>query len=268
MRDREDRRFPFPPIDFRVPPEDGYGWYELLTGIGPDDVSDSPYEQVTSAFENLERRLGEVGMDFSNVVRTWLYGADILSWYPELNRARRDFFISRGVFDRYVPASTGIGWDSGTGAKIVMGAFAVKAKGPSAVEVEALPSPLQCPALEYGSSFSRAAEVRTPAWRRVVVSGTASIEPNSHAVAHVGDADAQVACALRAVAAIYESRGLSLADVTGALIYLKDESIRPVWERWLKLHPEFPREHTRAIIADVCRKDWLFEIESDALKRT
>ena len=260
--------YPFPPIDFSVPPEDECGRYELVTGIGPDDAAASPYEQVTSAFRNLERRLGEVGMDFSNVVRTWLYGADILSWYPELNRARHDFFVSHGVFDRYVPASTGIGWDSGTGAKIVMGAFAVKGNRPGVVEVEALPSPLQCPALEYGSSFSCAAEVRTSAWRRVVVSGTASIEPNSHAVAHVGDADAQVACALRAVAAIYESRGLTLANVTGALIYLKNESIRPVWERWLDRHPEFPREHTRAIVADVCRKDWLFEIESDALKMT
>lgn len=260
------KTYPFPPVDFRVPPEDAYGRYELLTGIGPDDVTASPYEQVSSAFVNLERRLGDFGMDFSHVVRTWLYGADILDWYPELNRARRDFFVSRGVFDRYVPASTGIGWDSGTGARIVMGAFAVKAKTPSAVAVEALPSPLQCPALEYGSSFSRAAEVRTPAWRRVIVSGTASLEPNSHAVAHVGDADAQVDCALRAVAAIYASRGLSLADVTGALVYLKDENSRPAWERWLGRHPEFPRAHTRAIVADVCRDDWLFEIESDALE--
>ena len=56
-----------------------------------------------------------------------------------------------------------------------------------------LPSPLQCPALEYGSSFSRAAELRTPGWRRVVVSGTASILPGSHEVAHVGDVDAQTA---------------------------------------------------------------------------
>jgi len=256
--------YPFPPIDFFVPPNDAYARHELLTGIGPDDVTVSPYEQVLSAFGNLERRLADAGMAFSDVVRTWLYGADLLSWYPDLNRARHDFFVSRGVFDRYVPASTGIGWDSGTGARIVIGAYAVKANDPSVVEVRALPSPLQCPALEYGSSFSRAAEVRTPAWRRVIVSGTASIEPGSHAVAHVGDADAQVECALRAVAAIYESRGLSLADVTGALVYLKEERFRTAWERWLTQHPEFPREHARAIIADVCRDEWLFEIESDA----
>jgi len=260
-----ESKYPFPPIDFAVPSEDEFGRYELLTGIGPDDMTATPYEQMMSAFENLDRRLRSVGMDFSHVVRTWLYGADILAWYPELNRARHDFFVAHGVYDRYVPASTGIGWDSGTGVKIVMGAFAVKAKRPGAVVVEALPSPLQCPALSYGSSFSRAAEVRTPAWRRVVVSGTASIEPDSKAVAHVGDVDAQVDCTLRAVAAIYESRGLSLADVSGALVYLKEEHFRAAWERWLVRHPEFPREHARTIVADVCRDEWLFEIESDAL---
>ena len=155
--------FPFPPIRFAAPHEDEFGRYELLTGIGPDDFSATPYNQVYSAFEEAERRLKPLGMDFSNVVRTWLYGKGMPGWYGELNRARHDFFVSRGVYGRYIPVSTGIGWDSGTPAKIVMGVFAAKAKSPGAVVWEPLPSPLQCPALEYGSSFSRAAEIRTPA---------------------------------------------------------------------------------------------------------
>ena len=148
----------------------------------------------------------------------------------------------------------------------MLGAFAVKAKTPGSVEFEALPSPLQCPALEYGSSFSRAAEVRTPGWKRVIVSGTASIRPDSHDVAHVGDIDAQIDCTLNAVSAIYESRGLSLKDVSGAFVYLKEERYRANWEAWLDAHPEYPREHSRAIVADVCRDEWLFEIESDAMQ--
>ena len=145
-----------------------------------------------------------------------------------------------------------------------MGAFAAQSKTPGGVTVEPLPSPLQCPALEYGSSFSRAAEVRTPGWRRVIVSGTASIAPQSHAVAHQDDIAAQIDCTMKAVAAIYESRRLSWKDVTGALIYLKKESYQPVWEDWLAAHPDYPRAHARTIVADVCRPEWLFEIESDA----
>ena len=268
----------FPDIEFELPDavvsttahgvvtEDEWGRYALLKGVPPDDISASPYEQALSAFEAVERELGEVGMDFSNVVRTWIYADRILDWYADFNRARNEFFSARGVYDRYVPASTGIGWTNGIGARLVLGAFAVKSKRPGDVEFEALPSPLQCPALEYGSSFSRAAEVRTPSWKRVIVSGTASIKPDSHDVAHVGDIDAQIDCTMNAVAAIYESRGLSLKDVSGALVYLKDERYRANWEKWLAAHPEYPREHSRAIVADVCRDEWLFEIESDALK--
>ena len=266
----------FPEIDFTLPgaeigrtvhgtlSEDEWGRYALLKGVPPANTADSPYRQALSAFESLEWELGTMGMEFSHVARTWLYADHILDWYADLNRARNAFFDARGVYGRYIPASTGIGWTNGSGARIVIGAFTVQAKRPGSVEVEALPSPLQCPALEYGSSFSRAAEVRTPGWRRVLVSGTASIAPKSHEVAHVDDIAGQIECTMNAVSAIYGSRGMSWRDITGALIYLKDEAYRKDWEAWLAAHPEYPREHSRAIVADVCRPEWLFEIESDA----
>ena len=266
----------FPDIEFSMPgevvlrtlhgvvTEDQWGRYALLTGVGPVDASAPAGDQAFSAFERVERELASVGMDFSHVVRTWLYADRILEWYGDLNKARDRFFRSHGVYDRYVPASTGIGWTGSSPARIVLGAFAAQSKEPGGVEVEALPSPLQCPALEYGSSFSRAAEVRTPGWRRVIVSGTASLEPGSHAVAHIGDAARQIDCAMKSVAAIYASRGMSFADVSGALVYLKDEAYRALWENWLAAHPEYPAAHARAIVADVCRPEWLFEIESDA----
>ena len=266
----------FPEIDFALPgtpvghtahgtvAEDEWGRYALLKGVLPADTSDSPYRQVLSAFESLACELESVGMTFSHVARTWLYADRILEWYADLNRARDTFFKAKGLYGRFLPASTGIGWTNAAQARIVLGAFTVQAKKPGSVEVEALPSPLQCPAPEYGSSFSRAAEVRTPCWRRVLVSGTAAIAPQSHEVAHVGDIAGQIDCTMNAVAAIYASRGMSWKNLTGALVYLKDERYRKDWERWLAAHPDYPRAHARAIVADVCRPEWLFEIESDA----
>ena len=266
----------FPEIDFHLPgvtakrtdygvmSQDEWGEYALVKGVGPADLSAAPYDQAVSAFDRLVAALGDFGMDFSHVVRTWIYADGILGWYADLNRARDDFFRAHGVFDRFIPASTGIGWSCGDGAKIVLGAFAAREKSSGGIVRTPLPSPLQCPAIEYGSSFSRAVEVRTPGWRRVLVSGTAAILPGSHSVAHVGDLDAQVDCTMRAVEAIYASRGLSWKDITGALVYLKHETYRAAWDLWLAVHPEFPREHTRSIVADVCRPEWLFEIESDA----
>ena len=251
--------------DFGVMSEDEWGDYVLVKGVGPSDSSASPREQALSSFENLEAALSGFGMDFRHVVRTWIYADGILGWYADLNSARDEFFRAHGVFDRFVPASTGIGWSCGDGSKIVLGAYAARGRVQDDVVREMLPSPLQCPALEYGSSFSRAVELRTAGWRRVIVSGTASILPGSHEVAHIGDVDAQVDCTMRAVEAIYASRGMSWRDVTGALVYLKKGSFRAAWERWLVRNPEFPRAHARSIVADVCRPEWLFEIESDAM---
>ena len=267
----------FPPIDFALPGveanrtrlgvvnQDDMGRYALVKGVGPDDPSAAPYDQAMSAFGRLAEALSEFGMDFSDVVRTWIYADGILDWYADLNRARDDFFRMHGVGAKLLPASTGIGWSCG-GAKIVLGAFAVRGRNPGSVKIQALPSPLQCPAPEYGSSFSRAVEVATAGWRRVLVSGTAAILPGSREVAHVGDIEAQVECTMRAVEAIYASRGMSWADVTGALVYLKESRYREAWDRWLAAHPDFPHEHTNSIVADVCRPEWLFEIESDATK--
>ena len=266
----------FPEIDFSLPgsvaersdfgamSKDEWGRYALVRGVGPSDAGASPHDQALSAFKNLAVALGAFGMDFSSVVRTWIYADGILEWYPDLNRARDSFFREHGVFDRFVPASTGIGWSCGDGSKIVVGAFAARGARPGDLVRTPLPSPLQCPAVEYGSSFSRAAELRTPGWRRVLVSGTASLLPGSHEVAHVGDVDAQIDCTMQAVEGIYSSRGMSWRDVSGALVYLKRASYRAAWDRWLADHPDFPRAHARSIVADVCRPEWLFEIESDA----
>lgn len=83
-------------------------------------------------------------------------------------------------------------------------------------------------------------------------------------MAHVGDVVRQIDCTMQAVEAIYRSCGMSWADVTGALVYLKDAAYQESWNGWLAAHPDYPLAHARAIVADVCRPEWLFEIESDA----
>ena len=109
----------FPQIDFTPPgtataatpfgklSEDEWGRYAFLKGIGPEDASAPPYDQAMSAFERLADTLYECGMDFSDVVRTWIYADGILDWYADLNRARDDFFRMHGVGAKLLPASTG-----------------------------------------------------------------------------------------------------------------------------------------------------------------
>ena len=235
----------------------------LLAGIHTDDVHAPRPEQARDTFERIERTLALAGMDFSHVVRTWLFLDDILSWYPDFNRVRTTFFTERGVFDGLVPASTGIGGANLAGAAMVAGVYAVRANSP-AVSVQALPSPLQCPALRYGSSFSRAVEVAMPDVRRVLVSGTASIDPDG-VTAHVGDVYAQTARTCDVIAAILDARDMGWEDVTRATAYVRFPQDVGVFERYRTAAgiPPLP-----VIIAHnvICRDDLLFELEVDAVR--
>ena len=242
--------------------EDDDARYLLAAGVLPADLAAPRGGQAASVFLELERVLAEEGMTFADVVRTWLYIDDVCDWYGEFNAARSAFFESRGVFETFLPASTGIGCANLDGAALVAGAFAMRPKRGGA-RAEVVESPLQAPAMAYKSSFSRAAEIVAPGWRQLFVSGTASIEPNSHDVAHVGDPAKQIDCTMNAVAAILESRGRSWRDVTRAIVYLKRPEFREHWRAWLAAR-SLPADFAAETVCDVCRDEWLFEIELDA----
>ncbi len=245
--------------------EDDFAEYCLLTGVLPTDTGASREAQTTSVFEGIEDALTDAGMTFANVARTWLYMDDILDWYDPFNRARDAFFRSRKVYDGLVPASTGIGSANLCGAAITACAIAVRSKVPGAVTIEAVPSPLQCAALEYGSSFSRAVEIGTPQYRTLMVSGTASIEPGG-ATAYVGDVAKQIQLTMDVVEAILKSRGMDWKDATRAVMYLKQASYMDTWQSWLRAH-QLTSLPLLTIQADVCRDDLLVELEVDTVKQ-
>jgi len=245
--------------------EDEHAEYCLLTGVLPSDLQASREAQTTAVFEGIEDALTDADMTFAHVARTWLYMDKILDWYTPFNRARDAFFRSRKVYDGLVPASTGIGSANLCGSAITACAIAVKSKRPGAVTVEAVPSPLQCAALQYGSSFSRAVEIASPESRTVMVSGTASIEPGG-ATAHVDDVAKQIQLTMDVVEAILVSRGMGWKDTTRAVMYLKKASYRGIWQAWRKAHG-LEAMPVVTIEADVCRDDLLVELEMDAVKK-
>ena len=232
-------------------------------GIGPMRPEASAPDQARQVFERMERALEQVGMDFSHVVRTWLYVDDILGWYDALNVVRTAFFTERGTFDGLVPASTGIGAPNPYGWAMMTGVYAILPKTDH-VSVRALGSPLQCPALEYGSSFSRAVEVEMEDHRRLLVSGTASIDSDGHTM-HLGDFEGQVARTMDVIEAILDSIDMEWSDTTRATAYVLDPADAVLFESYLREHDlmELPVVTAHSTI---CRDDLLFEMEIDAAK--
>lgn len=243
--------------------EDDHARYCVLGNLHSYDRSKSREAQARDTFEVMEKGLALAGMDLRCVVRTWFFISDILEWYSDFNAVRTEAYAAKGMFDRYVPASTGIGGGNPGDVAVVASALAMQAKGDDVV-VREIPSPLQCPARDYGSSFSRAAEVSGPNFRSVLVSGTASIDPNGGTM-HVGDVKAQIGRTLEVVEAILHSRGMDFAHVTRGNAYFKHPRDSEVLSTYSS-HYGLPTGRIVVSHADICRDDLLFEIELDAAK--
>jgi enamine deaminase RidA (YjgF/YER057c/UK114 family) len=161
-----------------------------------------------------------------------------------------------------MPASTGIGAGNCAGVAVVAEALAIKAKEQN-IHIYEVPSPLQCPASDYKSSFSRAVEVVLPDHRRLYVSGTASIEPGGR-TAHVGDVEKQIALTMDVVEAILASRQMGWSDVSRAIAYFKDIQDASLLDSYCS-KKRLPLLPMAVAHGDICRDDLLFEIEVDAV---
>jgi enamine deaminase RidA (YjgF/YER057c/UK114 family) len=242
--------------------EDKFAKYCILGDIHPDNISTSREEQARQTFESMEKGLKLAGMEIRNIVRTWFFNKDILDWYREFNSVRTTFYRERGIFDGLLPASTGIGGNNAADAAIIAGAIAMQAKEDNVILKE-IPSPLQCPARNYGSSFSRAVKLSMPDHCLVFVSGTASIDPEGKTL-HIGNIDAQIALTLEVVEGIFKSLGMSYSDVSRANAYFKYPKDTPAFKKYCE---KYGLPASRVVVArnDICRDELLFEIEVDAI---
>jgi len=240
--------------------EDDDAEYCILGDLRPDP-SLPREEQVENTFRIIEEALEVCDMDFSNVARTWFYLEDINSWYDGFNRVRTDFFNKRGVFDRMVPASTGIGVANHAGAAVVADVYAIKPKKDS-VAVFAVPSPLQCPAIDYKSSFSRGVEIATTDQRLLMISGTASIAPGGETV-FLDDTAKQIQKTMEVVDAILKSRQMDWSDTTRAIAYFTKVEDAYLLDEYCEANglPDMP---IAVAHGEICRPDLLFELELDA----
>lgn len=256
--------------------------------VSPKTSSASVYDRSKNAFEQMQASLAGVGVNFDQIVRTWLYLGDIVGSeketqrYKELNRARTDFFkpfhfgnshastATRGIV---YPASTGIGAD---GRDLLMSCVALSTKRDD-VSLTPLENPRQVAACDYSPiyspespKFSRAMAIRIGQFDTVMVSGTASITDSESRF--IDDVEGQTHQTLDNISALIsaenfqrhalEGGGQTLDDLAIARVYIKHredyDRVKDACEARLG---ELP---TIYAVADVCRPELLVEIEGIA----
>lgn len=249
------------------------------------------YDGSVEAFEHMKGLLSSVNVNFSQVIRTWLYLGGIVAdegptqRYKELNRARTDFYrdihfltgrMPAGRDGRVFPASTGIGTE---GRGIMMSAIALATDRKDIVAVP-LENPRQVSAFDYGQHYSpkspkfcRAMALSCGNYATIMISGTASI--TNAETRHDGDVVAQTHETLDNIAALIGEEnlaghglpglGASLQGLAVVRVYVKRPADYPaVREAVLARLGEMP---TIYAVGDVCRPDLLVEIEGIAFSR-
>jgi enamine deaminase RidA (YjgF/YER057c/UK114 family) len=237
--------------------------FYLLGSIGPDQIIGTGADQTQRTFDQMQKALAQADFSIGDIIRTWFFLDDLLSWYDAFNEVRTRLYAQTNFRFDFLPASTGVAGRNPAGAALIAGARAMQPLEPSA-RTEEVFSPLQCPAPQYGSSFSRALEITCAGSRRLLVSGTASIEPGGH-TAHVGHVRGQIELSMQVVEAILESRRMSFADVTRATAYFKSATDAPAFAEW-RDRRELRKLPVVTTCCDICRRDLLFEIELDAVQ--
>jgi enamine deaminase RidA (YjgF/YER057c/UK114 family) len=226
-----------------------------LCGPGAD-----AYEQTLGMFCLAEELLRRAGMEFRDVVRTWIHLRHIDRDYDALNRARRAFFAERGI--EPAPASTGIGGGPVPGAHdLCLGVYAVKAERPLVKTV--MTSPTLNEASEYGADFVRGLRVPDANKVALYVSGTASIDEHGRTI-HRGNFEAQAERMLVNIAALLEGQGARFADVVHAITYLKRPADAERLREKLR-NAGFVGFPHALVTAPICRPDLLCETEALAV---
>lgn len=221
------------------------------------------HEQTLAMFDVAETLLQRAGMEFSDVVRTWIYLRHMERDYPQLNRARREFFAARGI--QPVPASTGIqGGPPSPAHDLCLGIHAVKAGRPMLRTV--MTSPTLNEAAEYGADFVRGMKVVEANKIALHVSGTASIDEQGRS-AHIDNFDAQAERMLVNIAALLERQGANYGSVVSAITYLKRAEDAAALRRKLSAAGFAGFPHA-LVVAEICRPELLCETEALAVLPT
>jgi enamine deaminase RidA (YjgF/YER057c/UK114 family) len=234
--------------------------YITLSGITAPEAGQVA-GQARAMLEKGESVLKQLGADFTNVPRTWMWLGDILSWYGEFNKVRNQFFTERGLIGKgsrqLMPASTGIGLGL-AGEQCGMDLTAVLEQTQT---IEFLPvvGRQQC-ALNYGCAFSRASRASSPAGKTVFVSGTASIDEKGVST-HIGNVKGQIKTTIKNVRAALKDMNCSDSDVASAAAYCKTPEVEKIFDEF-KGRIGWPLV---TAVCDICREELLFEVEATAV---
>lgn len=243
----------------------GYVHYYSVFNSSFLGKTESSYTQTHLLLNAYERKLDLAGCSIGdNCLRTWFFARDIDCDYRGVVEARKENFQINGLTkDTHYIASTGIqGGAADYRTKVLLDAYAIKGIEKEQIRyLYALEN--MSPTYEYGVTFERGVSIDFGDRRRVLISGTASID-NSGKILHEGDIEKQVSRMLENVHALLDETGCDFSNLMQIIVYLRDVAdYQNVKKRFDEQFPHVPKS---IVYAPICRPGWLVEMECIAVK--
>ena len=225
------------------------------------------FGQTHRMFDDAKAALAEHGLGCRDIPRTWIYFPRLLDWYGEFNKARTSWFKQNDMItdhDFFFPASTGIQGKRREGEEVYMDVLGFKSKDESNARMVVMNNTHQNEANDYGSAFARGMSIEVENTSTLYVSGTASIDTTGKTVYHDNPQN-QVVETLLDIAALVKTQGGSLNNLALAAVYCKNMD---VYNEFVRITESFGIDHLPFVpmIADVCRDELLFEIDSVVIR--
>jgi enamine deaminase RidA (YjgF/YER057c/UK114 family) len=234
---------------------------------GPGSVNTPPV-QTWHMLERAEHIMQQQGASYHDVIRTWFYLDDILSWYDEFNKVRNAKYRSFGIMPGpgkehlLLPASTGVLGGNCLGSAGTLDLFAAIGPPKFRPKVKQLSNAAQKDAFCYGSAFSRGALVCEDEVFLFQLSGTAAIDEKGKSL-YPGDIRSQIDCTFDKVEELLGNAGGRLSDICAATVFVKRPEAVPVFRKMAaeRVLDPFPAV---CVVTDICREELLFEIDAEA----
>ena len=222
-------------------------------------------DQTKKILQEYDRQLHSQHCTLANhCIRTWFFVQNVDVNYAGVVEGRNRIFDQIGLTPQtHFIASTGIdGRNADPAISVQMDAYSVQGLLPEQIQYLYAPKWLNR-TCEYGVSFERGTAVHYASRSEVYISGTASI--NNHGeVLHVGDIAKQTQRMWQNIEALLAEAECSFEDVVQAVVYLRDAAdyalVKSLYEK------RFPDLPYMIVLAPVCRRSWLIEMECIAIR--
>ncbi len=231
--------------------------------LTPAETAGSCYEQTKTLLNRYAEQLEARGLDMAtNLVRTWIYVADIDHDYADVARARNEVFAEHGLTPQtHFVASTDIaGATEQPDAKVAIDFLTFPGIKESDNRYLMAPEYLNA-AHEYGAAFERGTCLTTRCGSTYYISGTASVNKQGKAIWR-GNVKKQFDRVLDNIYALLEGGGSDLSRLDYLIVYLRDATD---YDWALRAIRRIFRDTPLVLLqAKASRPEWLIEIEAVA----